>query len=146
MLDDEICFGGFASSKMIKVPAVGDIIGAFSSAFSGYGIYATNKRIIGTKNYKLALLRLNAVASLITSRQDESKNFEELEKSKDIEIIKGDISRIEMTASSFMKNAVLTIYNNKSEKFLSVAIANDKDYEEIKNLMKKFYPEVLQAK
>jgi hypothetical protein len=144
MLENEVFLGGVSSSKMIKVPGNGREI--LTTAFSGYGIYATNKRIIGTKSTKLGMTRLIPFGTLMTVRNDESKNFEELDRSKDIEIFKNEISRIELIPREFMKtDAGISIYNNNSEIILRIAFANDTDFENIKQLMNNFYPELFQT-
>jgi len=112
----------------------------------GYGIYVTNKRIIGVKSMKgLLASGLLGLAGLWVGRTDSSaKAIAELEEKKDIEVRKEDVSEIEMKKPHGIRAGYLNIALNSGGS-VTVLIGNKKEFEPIKNLMAAFRPAVLKA-
>jgi hypothetical protein len=145
--NDEIYLGGTASIHLRR--------GTLGT--KGYGIYATNKRIFGTRNWNISLksdmsfllggvighlLLENATKGLI----DESiKSIGELEKNKDFEVKKEDITLIEWKKVNLWDGGRLVIKTKSMEEFI-VGGDGKQEFEYILSLMQKFYPEVIKIK
>jgi len=112
----------------------------------GYGIYVTNKRIIGVKSMKgLLASGLLGLAGLWVGRTDSSaKAIAELEEKKDIEVRKEDVSEIEMKKPHGIRAGYLNIALNSGGS-VTVTIGNKKEFKTIRDLMAAFRPEVLKA-
>jgi spore coat polysaccharide biosynthesis protein SpsF (cytidylyltransferase family) len=117
----------------------------------GYGIYATDRRLIGVKTSKgyRALLVTTALTKSSkyaiqraeeVSRSESDKTLREVEKNKDFEIAKEQISRIEITRPSGFKVGHLRIIP-KSGSEIDIHVGADEDFESIGDLMKAFLPE-----
>jgi hypothetical protein len=145
-IDEELFLGGFASSDLgIKV-----------GELSGYGVYITNKRLIGVKNSKMGLSRmagniipLIGIKNVVTASDDKSaiydssaKTIDQLEKVKDLEVIKEDISEIEVYKPHGFTKGYLRI-TKKSGENITIFILHFMEFEKMKDLMNVFYPERL---
>jgi len=134
------------------------LIGGFTSTMkkgriAGYGIYVTNKRIIGIKAWKRfvvgatigAILGGAAVGALLgraLTKDESRKLIEELDKKKDFEAYKEDISYIELKKPSFWRRGHLLVAM-KSGESIKVLMAEKGDYERLLTLLREFYPEAL---
>jgi len=147
MSDDEIYLGGTASVHLRK----GKL------GLMGYGVYATNKRIFGTRNSSIRG-KSNAVAFLggvighmildkTTNilKDDSIKTIDELERNKDFEANKEDIVLIEWKKVSLWDGGRLSIKTKSKEEFI-VGGDGKQEFEYLLSLMQKFYPEVLKIK
>jgi len=134
------------------------LIGGFTSTMkkgliAGYGIYVTNKRIIGIKARKRYVV--GAIIGTILGgpafgeslgralTKDESRKLiEELDKKKDFEAYKEDISYIELKKPSFWRRGHLLVAM-KSGESIKVLVDEKGDYERLLTLLREFYPEAL---
>ncbi len=143
-INDEIYLGGTASIHLRK--------GKLGT--KGYGVYATNKRIFGTRNMDI-ILKSHVTAFLggtighlvldKTTRSliDESiKPIEELERNADFEVKKEDIALIEWKKVNLWDGGRLLIKTKSKEEFF-VGGDGKQEFEYLLSLMQKFYPEVL---
>lgn len=120
----------------------------------GYGIYATNRRIIGVKSMKglasglLAVGLLPGLAGLWIGRKDQSaKVIAELEAKKDLEVRKENILQIQMKkpqGTAFIRGGYLNILL-MSGGSITVTIVDKKEFEVLKNLMAAFHPQGLRV-
>ena len=146
--NDEIYLGGTGSFHLRR----GGILGT-----RGYGVYATNKRIFGIKNWNIRLKSELAVElgglighlfleyftkSLI---DDSVKSIAELEKNKDFEVKKEDIALIEWRKVNLWDGGHLIIKTKSMKEFI-VGGDGKHEFEYILSLMQKFYPEVVKIK
>jgi len=145
--NDEIYLGGTASIHLRK--------GKLGT--KGYGVYATNKRIFGTRNWNISLksdvsfLLGGVIGHLVLDKTtksltDESvKPIEELERNKDFEVKKEDIALIEWKKVNLWDGGHLLIKTKSKEEFF-VGGDGKQEFEYLLSLMQKFYPEMLTIK
>jgi hypothetical protein len=118
----------------------------------GYGIYATNRRIIGVKSMKGLATGLLAVgllpglvALMVVGRTDQSaKAIAELETKKDLEVRKENILQIQMKKPQRTRVGYLNILLISGGN-ITVTIAEKKHFEVLKNLMTAFHPQGLRV-
>lgn len=112
----------------------------------GYGIYATNRRIIGVKSMKgLWASGLFGFAGLWVGRTDQSaKVIAELETKKDLEIRKENILQMQMKKPQRTRVGYLNILLISGGN-ITVTIAEKKHFEVLKNLMAAFHPQGLRV-
>jgi len=142
MQSEEEYLGGFTSANLKK------------GMIAGYGIYATNRRIIGIKSRKGVVGRLllggitvgilDKLGAKIT-RDESAKMIEELDKKKDFEISKEQVSQIEIKKPSFMSRGHLTI-TLKSGEDVKVLVGGKKEFEQTRDLMLAFLPEAVRLR
>ena len=147
---DEVYIGGIESFHLRK-GQFGQL-GQFS-----YGVYATNKRIIGTKSTDVGTkahmvgllgggLGLALYEKTIKDLKDDSvKTIDELERNKDFEVRKEDILQIEWKKVSLWDGGRLTIQTKSKQEFI-IGGDGKQEFEYLLSLMQKFYSEVLKIK
>jgi hypothetical protein len=117
------------------------------TASLGYGIYATNKRIMGIESMKgLWGSGLFGLVGMWVGRRDQSaKVIAELEAKKDFEGRKENILQIQMKKPQ----GIMAIYYINilliSGGSITVNIGDKKDFEVLKNLMAAFHPQGLRV-
>jgi hypothetical protein len=142
--EEEQFLGGFTSANL-------HLKGRGLSSM-GYGIYATNKRIIGVNSKKgllqgigFALGGVTGIGLVAAGRKDSSaKTIAQLEEKKDFEVRKQDISQIEVRKPHGLKVGYLNLTLNSGES-IKVTIADKKEFNTVRDLMKAFHPEGLKA-
>lgn len=147
-MEEELYLGGFTSANLKK------------GLMSGYGIYATTRRIIGTKKHggvlkgflvasalggkagtvKGDLLR-GAFAQAFTKDQS-AKQIQDLEKNKDFDIYKENITQIEVKKPGAMHRGHIKIKPKKG-KDIEVSMRGREEFDHTVDLMKAFLPEAL---
>jgi hypothetical protein len=150
----ESIIGGFASSDMLR-PGKG----------IGYGLYITNKRVIGVKRPdQLTKSIAGAIAGAVVGKvlgfeapwavssalgralsTDESRRLiVELEKNKDFEAYKQDITLIQLKGRGIVDLGQLAIFL-KGEKTTNnvVAFKSEKVYEKLKEMFQSWHPQAL---
>lgn len=145
-MEKEKYVGGIKSSNFKKM---------HEFYIGGYGIYVTDKRTFGIKGSAIELMKDTAKGGLLEillapgassplGREESSKAIEELENKKDIEILKKDVSEIEMKKPSALgfRGGYLKI-RTKSGEPMEISIPYKKDFEKVKKLMEAFKPGVL---
>ncbi len=129
---------------------------------SGYGIYATNRRIIGTKK-RGGVMKGFLVAGLLGGKagtvkgdllrgafaqaftKDESaKQIQDLEKNKDFDIYKENIAEIEVKKSGAMHGGHIKV-RPKQGKQIEVSMHGREEFGQMVDLMRAFFPEVLKV-
>jgi hypothetical protein len=115
----------------------------------GYGIYVTNRRIMGVMSLKgLWASGLFGLGGLWVGRTDQSaKAIAELETKKDLEIRKENILQMQMKkpqGTAFIREGYLNILLISGGS-ITVRIADKKDFEVLKNLMAAFHPQGLRV-
>jgi gas vesicle protein len=137
-VEDEEYLGGFTSKNLKK------------GVISGYGIYITNKRIIGIKKRKWVIAGHIiggvigwAVAAKLT--KDESrKALEELDRKKDFDVYKEEVSSIELKKPGLMRAGHLLITKNDGET-IKIVVGGKKEFKALKEMMSAFKPEALRV-
>ncbi len=133
---EELYLGGFESGRLKK------------GWVAGYGIYATDKRIIGVKSRKAlgkALLgaavggTIGAYVGMKLSKDQSVKMIQELEERKDTEVAKENVSSLELKKPSIWRRGHIVITPLTGEA-VKITIAQKKDYEQLLELMKSFHP------
>ncbi len=76
------------------------------------------------------------------SRDQNAEMISELEGKKDFEVLKGEVSRIELKKPSFVNRGHILITSSKGED-TKILIADKKDYERVMTLMQAFHPGVI---
>ncbi|WXG47599.1 MAG: hypothetical protein WED05_13255 [Candidatus Atabeyarchaeum deiterrae] len=121
----------------------------------GYGIFATNKRLIGIEFKKAAAKKIAKYQLLATPMNAFTKGSEEMqagnpktlqeldEEKKDFEIGREQISKIELTKPGTFKGGRLRILG-ESGKEMEILIGGKKEFEHLNDLMKAFLPEALE--
>jgi hypothetical protein len=125
----------------------------------GYGLYATSRRVLGVQRRKGVfagkfvgglfgsagsmknLIVSSAVGHALT-KDEGVKEIEDLEKHKDFEIRKDDISLIEIKKPGTFKWGHVKI-KPKSGKDVTIDMNGQKEYEYMKVLMNAFLPEAV---
>jgi len=131
----EVCLGGFMSANLKK------------GLLKGYGLYITNRRIIGVKKRALALpaLLVGGLAAWAMEKvaEDERvKLVEELDKNKDFEIYKERVQAIELKKPSFFKRGHLRIISTSGEE-TKIMVLDKKAFNALREMMSAFKPEAL---
>ena len=141
-MDEEQYLGGLSSFALGK-----------KGGINGYGIYATNKRIIGVKSWKDTLKGIAGFIPLIViaayeqrvKKEQNTEILERLEEKKDFEISKEQISRLELAIPRFFQTGKLVI-TPKSGKTTCIYVSDKKIAKNVRDLMQAFFPEVLTVK
>jgi DNA-binding Lrp family transcriptional regulator len=139
-LEGEEYVGGIASGRMLRAGGI-----------AGYGIYVTTRRIIGAKSRKalwkgLAGAALGGVTGAFVgsklSRDQNAQMIDEIEQKKDFEVVKENISGVEMKKPSFVHRGHLVISTTTGDP-VKIIIAEGGDYKRLLELMQSFRPDVL---
>jgi hypothetical protein len=149
-LEEEQYLGGMASANMKK------------GLMSGYGIYATDRRIIGTKK-RSGVLKGFLVASALGgkagtvkgnilrgalaqafTKNESAKQIQDLEKNKDFDIYKENIAEIEIKKSGAMHGGHIKV-KPKQGKEIEVSMHGREEFGHMVDLMRAFYPEALKV-
>ena len=142
MVDDEAYLGGFASANLTR------------GFMGGYGIYATNKRIIGVKGIgakERGVMIAGAVGGVVGSALQKkltgdksAKMIQELDEKKDFEISIDQISQIEIKKGSFMKKGQLMI-TPKSGDAITIKVYGNNEFSMTRDLMQSFSQELVKV-
>jgi len=142
MVDDEVYLGGFASANLTR------------GFMGGYGIYATNKRIIGVKGIgakergtMIAGALGGVVGSALAKKFTDDKSakmIQELDEKKDFEISMDQISQIEIKKGSFMKKGQLMI-TPKSGDAITIKVYGNNEFSMTRDLMQSFSQELVKV-
>lgn len=136
---EEQYLGGLESGRMKK------------GFVAGYGIYATNLRIIGVKTRKALAKGLvgaaigrvaGAYIGMKLSTDQSVKMIQELEERKDFEVSKQNASRVELKKPSIWRRGHIVITQVTGEA-IKVLIVLKKDFQRLVELMRAFSPEVV---
>jgi len=137
---DERMLGGVTSANLSK------------GWLRGYGLYATDRRIIGIKARKKALARglgfafggiLGAALASRMTREEGLKLLSELEKGKDFEVYREDVDALEMKKPGRIRAGYIKIMRGSDE--IEVKISGKKEYEALLEAMRQFKPEALKV-
>jgi outer membrane lipoprotein SlyB len=132
---EEQYLGGFESGRLVK-----------KGSIAGYGIYATDMRIIGVKSRKALLKGLAGAAlggvtgayiGMRLSKDQSVKMIQELDERKDFEVAKSDVSNLELKKPSFVSRGHLVISTNTGDA-IKIIIASKKDFKDLVSLMSQF--------
>jgi hypothetical protein len=151
----EIVLAGFSSAEMVKP-------GSF-----GYGVYITNKRVIGTKAPgQFAKAVTGAIAGAVIGKiigfeapwavsnalgrnltNDETIHLlTELEKVKDFEVQNKDITLIQLKEPFFTELGQLAIFvNNEKTTNIAIKFGKDKTFEVLKEMFSNHFPKLLKT-
>ena len=119
-------------------------------SYPGYGIYATNERIIGIKMRKgIAVMAVvggipGIFVGQAVTKAESDKTLEELEEKKDIEIMRNEISQMEITRPGLFKGGRLKIIR-RAEPNAEFIIGGKKEFKLITELMRAFFPGALKV-
>jgi hypothetical protein len=117
----------------------------------GYGLYCTSRRVIGVKNRKAGAGFLlgaavgGAIGGLVAqkmSRDEALQRIHELDEKKDFDLGKAMITRIELKKPGMIVGGHV-IFVPKSGEPIKIKVGAKQDFEAIRDLMKRFYPQVL---
>ncbi len=131
---EEEYLGGFESGRMKR------------GFVAGYGIYATNTRILGVKSRKAFAKILvgqalggviGAFVGMKLSKDQSAKMVQELERRKDFEVIRENVSRLELKKPTHWRRGHLTVVPRSGDS-VKIQISHKKDFEEIYDLMDLF--------
>jgi len=138
MVKGEVYLGGFTSANLKK------------GLIKGYGVYITNKRIIGVKKRGWAIAGAivgggvgRAIAKKMTKDLSD-KTIKELEQKKDFEAYKDQIKEIELKKPGFMRGGHLQITLKSGEK-TKIKIDGKGEFEALNTMMNAFKPEALKV-
>jgi len=110
----------------------------------GYGIYATNKRLIGVAYSSVAVAPLfGLIGAAAYSHHDHSlKSIQELDAEKDLEIRKEQIQQIRMKKTTGLSSGYMNVflYSGANAKLV---IGTKDTYDDVRRLMEAFYPQVI---
>jgi hypothetical protein len=151
----EIVLAGFSSAEMVRPGSL------------GYGIYITNKRVIGTKAPgQFAKAVTGAIAGAVIGKMigfeapwavsnalgrnltnDETIHLlSELEKVKDFEVQNKDITLIQLKEPFFTELGQLAIFvNNEKTTNYAVKFGKDKTFEILKEMFSAYFPKILKT-
>jgi hypothetical protein len=142
MVDDEVYLGGFESANLTR------------GFMGGYGIYATNKRIIGVKGISakargtlIAGALGGVVGSALAKKLTDDKSakmIQELDEKKDFEMRIDQISQIEIKKGSFMKKGQLMI-TPKSGDAITIKVYGNNEFSMTRDLMRSFSQELVKV-
>ena len=136
---EEQYLGGLESGRMKK------------GFVAGYGIYATNLRIIGVKSRRALAKGLvgaaiggvaGAYIGMKLSTDQSVKMIQELEERKDFEVSKQNVSRVELKKPSIWRRGHIVITQVTGEA-IKVLIVQKKDFQRLVELMRAFSPEIV---
>jgi hypothetical protein len=152
---NEYVVGGFSSADMARPGSL------------GYGIYITNKRVIGIKQpgqfakavggviagaVMGAVLGFEAkwaVSSALGRNLSNEENrvlLAELEKKKDIELNNQDITLIQLKETFLINPGQLAFFLKGAQKTdITISLATDKVVDSLKELFKEHFPKVLKV-
>jgi hypothetical protein len=152
---NEYVVGGFSSADMARPGSL------------GYGIYITNKRVIGIKQpgqfakavggaiagaVMGAVLGFEAkwtVSSTLGKKLSNEENrvlLGELEKSKDIELNNQDITLIQLKETFLINPGQLAFFLKGAQKTdITISLATDEVVNSLKELFKEHFPKVLKV-
>jgi hypothetical protein len=141
---EELYLGGFTSGHLHPMGMGAD------RRIGGCGLYATNRRIIVTRSKKGYLGLVGAlggivpvlVAQSVTRPSDFSKTISEVEAQKDFEIMKNEISNIELKRPHTLTPGHLHFELNSGE-IIKFNITDKKTSQAATDLMQAFCPERL---
>ena len=132
--------GGLESGRMVKAGGI-----------AGYGVYVTTKRIIGVKSRRALFKQLagatlggmvGAALGARLSRDDSIRVISELEQKKDLEVLKENISGIELRKPTFVHRGHIAVSTLSGDP-VKVIIADKGDYQRLEALMRAFRPDVV---
>lgn len=151
----ETVLAGFTSADMMRPGSM------------GYGIYITNKRILGVKKPEQFAKALGgyiagavigklvgfeapwAVSNALARNLTNDENFHmlgELEKNKDIDINKNDITLVQLKEPFFTQLGYLAIFVHGQQKTETIIkFGKDKTFEMLKEMLKAYFPNVLRT-
>ncbi len=119
--------------------------------FPGYGVYATNKRIIGvtlTATPARSFLG-GSFAGLVQGQlmpklppDDSARVIQELDQKKEFDLKKDQISQIEIRKPGMLSTGRMVIISKAGEK-TKISLRYRIAFERLRDLMKAFYPEVV---
>lgn len=143
---------GGVSSIILKVAGEGvggAIAGAIGSATGGYGVYATDKRLLVVHNPELDASRNEGVQfgefimdELFGTNVDmRPRSIKDLEKIKVFEVWRNDIKSIEMKTPRFL--AGFLIIRTASGGSYRIYIDHKKAFDHLEQLLNLFYPNVV---
>jgi len=134
---EEQYLGGFESGRLVKAGSI-----------AGYGIYATDMRIIGVKSRKALLKGLAGAAlggvtgaylGMRLSKDQSVKMIQELDQRKDFEVAKSDVSNLELKKPSFWSRGhIIIIITRQTGDAIKIIIASKKDFKDLVSLMSQF--------
>lgn len=135
-MSEEILIGGVYSANLKK------------GILRGYGLYVTNRRIIGVKSKKsISILMGGAMGGLIgralvdkLSRDESKKAIDEIESKKDFDLLLEDVSKVEIKKPSFFKVGYIKIKSRNGDE-MDIIIRNKKDYGLLSDIFKKAIPD-----
>lgn len=116
--------------------------------FGGYGIYATNKRLIGVTDSATGVGVFFGLAGMAAaSHHDHSlKSIQELDAEKDLEVRKEQIQQIRMKKATDLGKAMMFASMNvflNSGANLKFRIGTKATYDDVRGLIEAFYPQVI---
>ena len=117
----------------------------------GYGVYVTDRRLIGVNSKRGLLAGLAAVGgvtgiafALAGSTDDSAKAIAELETKKDFDVPKADVLGLEVRRPHGLTVGYLDITRTSGER-IRITIADKPEFESVRRLMQTFCPERLSA-
>ena len=119
----------------------------------GYGVYVTDRRIIGVKMRGKGLLSGlgfafgGVIGGLIASRmtrKEVDKTLSEIEKGKDFEVYRDDVTYIELKKPGRIKGGHLKIMRRFGDE-IKIDISGKKEYETLLGALQQFKPEALRV-
>jgi len=147
-MEAEQYLGGMASANMKK------------GLMSGYGIYATDRRIIGTKKHagvmkgflvagalggKAGTIKGNFLRGTLAqafTKDESAKQIQDLEKHKDFDIYRENIAEIEIKKPGTMHGGHIKV-KPKQGKEIEVSLHGHEEFGHMVDLMRAFFPEAL---
>ncbi|WXG44362.1 MAG: hypothetical protein WED04_10065 [Promethearchaeati archaeon SRVP18_Atabeyarchaeia-1] len=145
MEQEEVYFGGMTSANFKK------------GHMSGYGVYATSRRIIGVKKRRGVLggwmvaglmgghagtvkgdILRSAFAQAFT-KDEGAKQIKELEKDKDFEVYKENISYIEIKKPGTLHRGHIKIRPTQGKE-IEISMGGHEEFEHMRDLLGAFLP------
>jgi hypothetical protein len=124
-----------------------------AGGIAGYGVYLTSRRIIGAKNRKMLWKGIAGSAlggvtgSYVGSKLSSDTNAQmlgDIERKKDFEVRKENVSNIEMKKPSFVHRGHMLIRTLTGDE-IKILLANGKDYQKLLELVQSFRPDVVRV-
>jgi PAS domain S-box-containing protein len=145
---------GGVSSIILKVAGQGlggAIAGAIGSATGGYGVYATDQRLIVVHNPELDASRDKGIQfgeflmnELFGTNVDmRPRSIDDLDRIKVYEVWRRDIARIEMKTPRLFSGFL--IIKTRSGGSFRIYVDHKKTFNHLEQLLKIFYPEILKS-
>ncbi len=149
----------YAAPTAAQPSAYERILGGVSSAnmkkgfLAGYGVYVTDRRIIGVKERKKGLMSGLAfrfggvIGALIATKMtldDMKKTLAEIEKRKDFEVYKDDVTYIELKKPGRIRGGHLKIMRRFGDE-IKIDVNGKKEYETLLEALQQFKPEALRV-